>query len=158
MQKQTDTIEETPNGIDDKSHCELKTYSVKDILMNFVPDNASETANKVLDPQNWTSDKIANKSVSYIQWLCMLPLICTCACVQKVFKLQVSIIQAFLLKLFPDLPQKVDKTKDLVQPMFGAIKTTAFRLAIAATIITGAFVCCSVFYFAVYYLVMPVLR
>ena len=41
--------------------------------------------------------------------------------------------------------------------MFGALKTTAFRLAIAATIITGAFVCCTVFYFAVYYLIMPVL-
>ena len=41
--------------------------------------------------------------------------------------------------------------------MFGALKTTAFRLAIAGTIITGAFVCCTVFYFAVYYLVMPVL-
>ena len=42
--------------------------------------------------------------------------------------------------------------------MFGAIKTTAFRLAIAATIITGAFVCCTVFYFAVFYFIMPVLR
>ena len=41
--------------------------------------------------------------------------------------------------------------------MFGALKTTAFRLAIAATIITGAFVCSTVFYFAAYYFIMPVL-
>ena len=59
--------------------------------------------------------------------------------------------------MFPDLPQKVDKTKEMVEPVFGAVKTTAFRLAIAATIITGAFVCCTVFYFAIYFLIMPVL-
>ena len=41
--------------------------------------------------------------------------------------------------------------------MFGALKTTAFRLAISATICTGAFVCSTVFYFAVYYFIMPVL-
>lgn len=94
---------ETPNGKTRGSRQapELKTFSVKDILLNFVPQTAADA---VLDPSSVTTGKLVSRSVSFGAWLCLLPLICMSWCVQKVFHMQVSLLQSVVLTMFPDLP------------------------------------------------------
>ena len=89
----------------------------------------------MIDPANYTPKKLVSKSVSFSAWLCMLPLVSTIKCIQKLFNIQFCLVKWILLSLFPDLPTdikaKTDKaikdTKQAVQPMVGVLKTAAIR-------------------------------
>lgn len=47
------------------------------------------------------------RSVSFGAWLCLLPIMSTAWCIQKAFRLQVSILQIIVETLFPDLPTEL---------------------------------------------------
>lgn len=70
----------TPDGSAPRPGFELKTYSVKEILLNFVPERATFGVEHLLDPKTYTAKNLIQGSVSFGVWLCLLPLMCTFWC------------------------------------------------------------------------------
>lgn len=81
-----------PSNPSDQHHEALPTYSVREILSNFVSEETAANADKLFDLDNYTAKNLMSRSVSFGAWVCLLPIICTCSCIKKVFRLQISVI------------------------------------------------------------------
>ena len=70
----------------------LKTYTIKEILTNFVSDATAKKAENMLDPANYTAENLVQRSVSFTEWLCMLPVVTTIYCVKAYFSFVVALV------------------------------------------------------------------
>ena len=128
---QTKRLVSQQDGPDKKTGFELKTYSVAQIMQNFMPKCAAPA----FDPKSYSVKKFVNGSVSFGVWLCLLPAMTTWWAIQGLFNLQVQILRTFVLTFFPDLKEDIqsktvkayEQTKEAVEPVVESIKSTAIR-------------------------------